>query len=67
MFGDIRKESSNDIFRLKELAERDEEEEAENPVRLPTMEEARSFAVETIDYPAPLGLQYVPLLVVSRQ
>lgn len=44
---------------MSELAERDEEANVENPLRLPSMEEARSFAVETIDYPSPLGLQYV--------
>jgi hypothetical protein len=34
----------------------------ESPFKLPSMEIARTFAVETIDYPNPLGLQYVPLL-----
>jgi len=45
--------------RLKELQEREEAERGEgmSSIKLPSMEIARTFAVETIDYPHPLGLQ----------
>lgn len=39
------------------LKERDEADGIEDGVKLPSMEIARTFAVETIDYPNPLGLQ----------
>ena len=45
--------------RVKELMEKEEEEGKEDGIKLPSMEIARTFAVETIDYPNPLGLQYV--------
>jgi hypothetical protein len=35
----------------------------EGVVNLPSMEIARTFAVETIDYPNPLGLQHVNTLI----
>jgi hypothetical protein len=35
------------------------EPEAEGAVNLPRMEVARTFAVETIDYPHPLGVHQV--------
>jgi hypothetical protein len=40
-----------------ELRKADEEEGIENGIKLPSMEIARTFAVESIDYPNPLGLQ----------
>jgi hypothetical protein len=43
--------------RVKELQEIEEEEGKEDGIKLPSMEIARTFAVETIDYPNPLGLQ----------
>ncbi len=44
--------------RMKELQERDEGAGVvENTIKLPSMEIARTFAVESIDYPHPLGLQ----------
>ncbi len=49
---------------MEELAERDEQEGREDGIKLPSMEIARTFAVETIDYPTPLGLQYVPPLPI---
>ncbi|RDL37122.1 Uncharacterized protein BP5553_04555 [Venustampulla echinocandica] len=42
--------------RMSELEERELEEGIEGGVNLPSMEIARTFAVETIDYPHPLGL-----------
>ncbi len=47
---------------MKELEERDTEEGIEDGIKLPSMEVARSFAVETIDFPSPLGLQLVFLI-----
>lgn len=44
------------------LKERDEADGVENGVKLPSMEIARTFAVETIDYSNPLGLQYTSSL-----
>jgi len=44
-------------FRMRDLEDREIEEGVENGIKLPTMEIARTFAVETIDYPNPLGLQ----------
>ena len=35
----------------------------EGVVNLPSIEIARTFAVETIDYPNPLGLQHVNTLI----
>lgn len=43
--------------RMKDLIARDIEEFGESKIKLPSMEIARTFAVETIDYPSPLGLQ----------
>jgi hypothetical protein len=37
-----------------------EEGMEEGVINLPSVEIARTFAVETIDYPNPLGFQYVP-------
>ncbi|PQE07194.1 hypothetical protein CJF31_00004862 [Rutstroemia sp. NJR-2017a BVV2] len=42
--------------KLKELQEQEIEEGIENGINLPSMEIARTFAVETIDHPYPLGL-----------
>ena len=42
---------------MKDLKERDEEEGFESSINFPDVEIARTFAVETIDYPNPLGLQ----------
>ncbi|KAM3064865.1 hypothetical protein ACMFMG_011955 [Clarireedia jacksonii] len=42
--------------KFKELQEREIEEGNENGINLPSMEIARTFAVETIDHPHPLGL-----------
>ncbi|KAH8683141.1 hypothetical protein BGZ60DRAFT_359322, partial [Tricladium varicosporioides] len=49
--------------RLVELQDREEAEginpEAEGAINLPSMEIARTFSVETIDYPHPLGVHQV--------
>ncbi|KAF7908501.1 uncharacterized protein EAF01_004256 [Botrytis porri] len=42
--------------RFKDLQDREIEEGVEDGVNLPSMEIARTFAVETIDHPHPLGL-----------
>lgn len=42
---------------MKDLIAKDIEENGESNIKLPSMEIARTFAVETIDYPSPLGLQ----------
>ncbi|KAF4625291.1 hypothetical protein G7Y89_g12881 [Cudoniella acicularis] len=42
--------------RMKDLQDREVEEGIEGGINLPSMEIARTFAVETIDYPSPLGL-----------
>ncbi|TAQ88169.1 hypothetical protein B7494_g3476 [Chlorociboria aeruginascens] len=42
--------------RFKDLQDREIEEGNEDGIKLPSMEIARTFAVETIDYPHPLGL-----------
>ncbi|PQE05039.1 hypothetical protein CJF30_00004838 [Rutstroemia sp. NJR-2017a BBW] len=42
--------------KLRELQEQDIEEGIENGINLPSMEIARTFAVETIDHPYPLGM-----------
>lgn len=47
------------IGSMKNLMERDIAAGIEDGVKLPSLEMARTFAVETIDYPNPLGLQYV--------
>ena len=46
-------------LRIEELKRKDEEDGIEDGkgIKLPSMEIARTFAVETIDYPSPLGLQ----------
>jgi hypothetical protein len=46
-----------EMVRTRELKEKDEEMGIEGSIKLPSMEIARTFAVETIDYPNPLGLQ----------
>ncbi|KAE8450314.1 hypothetical protein EG329_006742 [Mollisiaceae sp. DMI_Dod_QoI] len=43
-------------FRFTDLMNKDIEETGESKIKLPSMEIARTFAVETIDYPSPLGL-----------
>ncbi len=45
------------VNRMAELRDADEEAGIEDGIRLPSMEIARTFAVETIDFPSPLGLQ----------
>ncbi|KAL2069133.1 hypothetical protein VTL71DRAFT_15471 [Oculimacula yallundae] len=42
--------------RMSDLRDVDEENGIMEGIRLPTMETARTFAVETIDFPTPLGL-----------
>jgi hypothetical protein len=42
---------------VSELKKKELEEGNEDGIKLPSMEIARTFAVETIDYPNPLGLQ----------
>ncbi|THV44613.1 hypothetical protein BGAL_0607g00070 [Botrytis galanthina] len=42
--------------RFKDLQDREIEEGVEDGINLPSMEIARTFAVETIDHPHPLGL-----------
>jgi len=44
-------------YRMRDLEDRDIENGIEDGIHLPSMEMARTFAVETIDYPNPLGLQ----------
>jgi hypothetical protein len=39
------------------MRQADEEAGVENGIKLPSMEIARTFAVESIDYPHPLGFQ----------
>ncbi len=45
------------VGRLGEMRQAEEEAGVENGIKLPSMEIARTFAVESIDYPHPLGLQ----------
>jgi hypothetical protein len=45
------------ICRVSELKKKEVEDGEEDGIKLPSMEIARTFAVETIDYPNPLGLQ----------
>jgi hypothetical protein len=45
------------VCRLGEMRREEEDEGIENGIKLPSMEIARTFAVESIDYPNPLGLQ----------
>jgi len=45
------------IHRMRDLEDREIEEGVEDGIKLPSAEIARTFAVETIDYPNPLGLQ----------
>ncbi|TVY39307.1 hypothetical protein LSUB1_G003618 [Lachnellula subtilissima] len=42
--------------RMRDLEDREIEEGVEDGIKLPSVEIARTFAVETIDYPNPLGL-----------
>ena len=42
---------------MRDLEAREAEEGVEDGIKLPSMEMARTFAVETIDFPNPLGLQ----------
>lgn len=44
--------------RMLEIKAKEEEDGGESTIKLPPMEIARTFAVETIDYPRPLGFQY---------
>ncbi|CZR51562.1 uncharacterized protein PAC_01439 [Phialocephala subalpina] len=44
------------FFRFNDLMNKDVEETGDSKIKLPSMEIARTFAVETIDYPSPLGL-----------
>jgi hypothetical protein len=43
--------------RILDLQKREQEEGIEDGIKVPSMEIARTFAVETIDFPNPLGLQ----------
>jgi hypothetical protein len=45
------------IYRMRDLEDREIEEGVEGGIKLPSVEIARTFAVETIDYPNPMGLQ----------
>lgn len=45
------------LNRMVELRTADEKNGITDGIRLPSMEIARTFAVETINYPSPLGLQ----------
>ncbi len=49
--------------RMKERQEEEKEQgikpEEEGAINLPTMEVARTFSVETIDYPHPMGVHQV--------
>ncbi|TVY17931.1 hypothetical protein LARI1_G004465, partial [Lachnellula arida] len=45
-----------DFFEMRDLEDREIEEGVEGGIKLPSVEIARTFAVETIDYPNPLGL-----------
>ena len=59
--------TSTDDTRMKEVELREAEEGIEDGMKLPSMEIARTFAVESIDYPHPLGLQYIHLSpILSR-
>ena len=50
--------------RMKDLQAKDLDDGVkEGLIKLPSMEIARTFAVETIDYPNPLGLQYCSLVL----
>lgn len=51
--------------RFKDLRNREVEEGIEDGINLPSMEIARTFAVETIDHPHPLGNYSVPFLFLS--
>lgn len=51
--------------RFKDLQDREVEEGIEDGINLPSMEIARTFAVETIDHPHPLGNYNVPFLFPS--
>jgi hypothetical protein len=43
--------------RILDLQKREQGEGIEDGIKVPSMEIARTFAVETIDFPNPLGLQ----------
>jgi hypothetical protein len=43
--------------RILDLQKREQEGGIEDGIKVPSMEIARTFAVETIDFPNPLGLQ----------
>jgi hypothetical protein len=43
--------------RILDLQKREQENGIEDGIKVPSMEIARTFAVETIDFPNPLGLQ----------
>jgi hypothetical protein len=45
------------LGRLGEMRQAEEDAGVENGIKLPSMEIARTFAVESIDYPHPLGFQ----------
>ena len=52
---------SADGCRMKDLEKNLLEKRIEDVINLASMEIVRTFAVETIDYPHPLGLQYIQL------
>jgi hypothetical protein len=43
--------------RILDLQKQELEKGIEDGIKVPSMEIARTFAVETIDFPNPLGLQ----------
>lgn len=43
--------------RVLDLQKQEQAEGIEDGIKVPSMEIARTFAVETIDFPNPLGLQ----------
>jgi len=54
---------ANECFRILDLQKKEQQEGIEDGIKLPSVEIARTFAVETIDYPRPLGFQYVSCCV----
>jgi len=52
--------------RMRDLEKKESEEGIEAVINLPSKEIARTFAVETIDYPHPLGL-HQPMRFIGGQ
>ncbi|TVY82670.1 8-demethyl-8-alpha-L-rhamnosyl tetracenomycin-C 2'-O-methyltransferase [Lachnellula suecica] len=53
--------------RMRDLEDREIEEGVEDGIKLPSVEIARTFAVETIDYPNPLGLHQPTRFIGASQ